>query len=313
MHEPSTWTTTLTCLQNQKGYLDGLLSKTATTLNALRDKQSRNDRVLSTNPGPRPKKKKMLQNRWRTDKTIKTCENEEKVILDCLRVCEDNIRTLESILNPQGTFATVAEYNLSNSKCSYRESAITDFDWNGWADEGPASPFHRERHHALILDEIPPEAYLDDASCDRPDTATTAPASNRPPPFPPRVGAPPSSMLPPVPPNTTHRQFHHSVLSPEAACFEPSITHFTYAEEGAKNLDKLSISGLLASKRMSQILGRRFSDAAVGHVSRRFSHARPELANAREQHRSWGPDSRQYRAYQNTPLQAPAAKRSYSL
>ncbi|KAF1993589.1 hypothetical protein P154DRAFT_540282 [Amniculicola lignicola CBS 123094] len=241
MHDPSTWNSTLLCLKNQKGYLEDLLSKTATTLNALRDKQTRNERALSTNPAPRTKKKKILQNRWRTDKTITTCENEERVILDCLQVCSSNISTLESLFSPPDASSTAAEYNSGTS--AYTESIDTDFDWNnGWADGGGVSPFQRECRNPLLMDDIPPEAGLESmARTDEPKRPL----------IPPRVHSPPPSVaLLAVPPNTAYSQFHHSTLSPAAACFEPSITHSTPLEEKPIDLDKLSISGLLATKRV---------------------------------------------------------------
>jgi hypothetical protein len=289
MQGSSTWTTTLTCLKSQKGYLEDLLSKTATTLNALRDKQGSNDRRLSTRLGPCSKKKKILQNRWRTAKTIKTCENEEKAILNCLQVCENNIHTLESMVYLMGTRTTVAEYNSSNSNWSYTDSAMAEFDWDGWADEGHMSPFHRQsqRQHALLmLDGIPPEAPVH--------------GPKRPPMLRPRVHAPPSAKLPPVPPNTALPQRHHSLLSPEATSFEPHMTHSPTLERRQKELDKLSISGLLASKRMFQILERRCSDASIRHMLQRLSIE------------SWGTDSRQHDANVSSAATAAPMKRTRS-
>jgi hypothetical protein len=260
MQDASTWMTTLTCLKSQKRYLDDLLTKTATTLNALRDKQGRNDCLLSATFGPRSKKKKLLQNRWRTDKTIKTCENEEKAILDCLKVCENNMHTLESIVYPipVGICTTAAEYNSGNSEWSYTEPATTNFEWNGWTDDGTMSPFHRQRQgqYALImLDEIPPEAHVHEPE--------------RPPPLRSSVQAPPSAKLLSVPPNTALPRCRYSVLRPEATSFEPHMTHSATVERRRKELDKLSTS--VASNHMSQIQGRPLSDGAIRHVFQRRS------------------------------------------
>ncbi|KAF2871375.1 hypothetical protein BDV95DRAFT_606813 [Massariosphaeria phaeospora] len=242
IYNSADWMSTLTSLQNEKGYLEGLLSKTVTTLNALRDKQTRNERSLIANPSPRTKKKKIQQNRWRTDKTIKTCEKEEKTVLDCLQVCKNNISTLETIFKQMEMSSTAADC-YSSDRCSYSESATTAFDWNGWADEGDMSPFQKRSHRAFSFPSIPPEVRVDEIHLGEAVAAET----RRPPRLPPRRRAPPpAAVLPPVPPNSAHIQFHHSTLSPDAACFEPSITHYPHADKKPE-LDKLSISGLLSS------------------------------------------------------------------
>jgi hypothetical protein len=243
MHDLKTWVPTLNSLRGQKCYLQDLLSKTATTLNALRDRQSRNQRVLSTHPTPRSRRKKMEQDRWRTGKTIQTCENEEKVILDCLQVCENNIHTLEAIIyHPPELSWTSAE--LYSNK-SYVDSDTTSFDWQGWTDDVAMSPFEQTRKGPLLMDEIAPETPA--ASYVGPETRH--PALLRP------HSSPETELTFLVaPPNSAYTNF---TLSPEAAAFEPSATQLV------KELDKLTISGLLASKRMSSIRRRRSSDEAV--------------------------------------------------
>jgi hypothetical protein len=300
--------TTLTSLKSQKGYLNDLLSKTVTILNALRDKQGRNYRLLDSTLGPRSKKKKILQNQWRTDKTIKTCENEEKVILDCLRVCENNIHTLESFVYPMGTCTTAAEYDSRNAKHSYIDSVSTDFDWNGWADGVPMSPYHRQRHNASIPNKIPPDGVVQRpvqwTAPGNPITLKQASAPKRPTPLTPHVHHPPTTAVP---------EFHHTVLSPEATSFEPHIVHSPTVERTQKELDKLNVSGLLDSMSISQIVGRRFSDAAIGHMFRRLSiNNRPDVGTARE-HESWDPDSKQYHASVSSALTAAPAKRTRSV
>jgi hypothetical protein len=308
MQEHMTCMTMLTSLKCQKGYLNDLLSKTAMTLNALRDKQGRNYRLLGSTLGPRSKKKKILQNQWRTDKTIKTCENEEKVILDCLRVCENNIRTLEFLVYPMGLCTTAAEYNLSNSKRSYIDSASTDFNWNGWADEVPVYPFHRQKYYNSIPDELPPDGLVEGpvqwTVLGNPNTPGQASAPKRPTALTPRVHYPPTTALP---------ELYCTVLSPEATSFEPHSAHFSTVERARKELDKLSISGLLASKRTSQIVGRRFSDVAVGHMFQHLSiNDCPDVGTARG-HKSWGPDSKQYHASVSSAVTAARVKRTRSV
>ncbi|KAF2179993.1 hypothetical protein K469DRAFT_693478 [Zopfia rhizophila CBS 207.26] len=289
IEDPNTWNATLTSLRNQKRYLGDLLSKTVTTLNALRDRQSRNERLLTSNPGPRSKKKKILHNRLRTDKTIKRCENEEQVILDCLQVCRTNIHTLEAIVNPTDTSSTAADYGTTTTKSgpSYATPVTMEFDWNGWADtQDGFSPFHREARKVAFLDECVPDM---DAVSEGTvfGNISTAPI---PPPLSPRSQGRLSSVPPPpVPPNTACRT--HSALSPMAACFEPSIGQYQYAEERGPDLDKLTISGLLASNGVRKTQKRRFSDAAINHTFHclLWEAAKPSFMQKREM--SWTPGS----------------------
>ncbi|KAL1597937.1 hypothetical protein SLS60_008425 [Paraconiothyrium brasiliense] len=242
-------------LRGQKDYLEELLSKTAMTLNALRDRQTRNQRVLSTHPTPRSKRKKIEQNGYRTSKTIQTCENEEKAILDCLQVCKNNINTLEALIYPPETSWTHAEYYSSNS---YVDSDTTSFDWQGWSEDVAISPFEKTRNRPLPLDEIAPDTIA----------SGYAEAETRRPPRPSlRSASETKSTLPPAPLNSAYTNF---ALSPEATAFEPGAAHLQLpGTRLTKELDKLTISGLLASKRMDSIQKRRFSDEGVAF--RRFS------------------------------------------
>ncbi|KAF2451247.1 hypothetical protein P171DRAFT_478295 [Karstenula rhodostoma CBS 690.94] len=248
MHNLNTWVPTLNNLRGQKDYLEGLLSKTVTTLNALRDRQTRNQRILDTNPTPRTKRKKIQQDRWRTSKTIRTCENEEKVILDCLQVCENNIHTLEAIICPPESSWNSVEYYGSNS---YGDSDTTSFDWQGWTDDVAVSPFEQTRKGPLPLDEIAPDMT---AGC-------TQAEIRRPSPLPPQSILQTQSAFLVAPLNSAYTDF---TLSPEAAAFKPSTAHLQLPiTQLARELDRLTISGLLASKRMHSIRSRRFSDEAV--------------------------------------------------
>jgi hypothetical protein len=274
MHETSSWILTLNRLHSQKGYLDDLLAKTATTLNALRERQTRSERALSMNPKPRAKRKKIQQDRWRTCRTIQTCENEERVILDCLQVCNNNISTLEAIVNRGDLSSTTVE-------CNPRDSVVdvdtTSFDWNGWTDEAPISPFVKDRVRLYSIDEVPPKTLLGMTGPEQPSRRST----RCPPPLSPRSQPGPTARLPEVPPDTAHSQ---SNLSPEAAVFEPSAVHNRPTNnEPSVELDKLSISGLLASKRMLLLQKRRFSDIDTDHGHHRL----PGECPAGDQLRPW--------------------------
>ncbi|KAF2121346.1 hypothetical protein BDV96DRAFT_209823 [Lophiotrema nucula] len=296
-HDANTWMCTLATLQHQKNYLEALLSKTAITLNVLRDKQTRHERSLGFSPTTRSKKKKVQHQKWRTSKTIQTCENEERAILDCLGVCRRNIHTLESMLHPIVTSSTAADYDYtsSHSKTSYTDSADICFDWkNGWAEDGGISPFQQQCRRPLVMDDMPPKACFDgDTLVDK------SSYTKRPPPLPTRTIVPPAVPALPVPPNTASSNNQYSTLSAEAESFEPSVTHYPPSDEILEMLDKLSISGFLASKRVQRLQRRRFSNAAIGHIFRRLSGgsgsntARPQLAPLRK-HASWGPDAAQH-------------------
>lgn len=272
---------TLLYLYNQKTYLEDLLSQKATILHALRDKHSRIERSLSVNTNPRSKRKKVEQNRWRTERTIKTCEDEERAILDCLRVCSSNIKTLDSIINP------------TDASSSYMESASTptDFDWNGWADGGDTSPFLRKARRPAIVDDISPETCI-------------LITGKKGPPLPPRSRPTVSAPVPPAPPNTARTQCTLS-LSPTAPCFEPRASHEAPSrEEWIKDLDKLSISGLLASKRVRRLETDRdsgFLDGPLGRMWFRLS-GKPNIRTSPASRRpaSWGPEKRQRKIDGNT-------------
>ncbi|PVH94618.1 hypothetical protein DM02DRAFT_660894 [Periconia macrospinosa] len=245
MQDASAWIPTLNKLRGQRVYLEDLLAKTATKLNALRDKQTRNERTLNANPEySRSKKKKIAQNKWRTNKTIQTCENEERAILECLRVCKSNIDMLESVLHPAGSPSAVPDYN---SLHSYTESDLGGVQWNtGWTDDGdPASPFETCRGGPVTCQEIAPE----DAFGPSPVLVGDAALAGFPylVPLPPHVQGYSTSAPSAVP-----------QLSAEAAVFKPTTTK-RQNEVGdlSVQIDKLSISGLLSSKYVKQQLARR--------------------------------------------------------
>ncbi|KAF2268734.1 hypothetical protein CC78DRAFT_540580 [Lojkania enalia] len=258
------------------------------TLNALREKQMQNEYALKANPKPRSKKKNILQSRWRTGKTIEACENEETTILNCLEVCRTNIKILEAIIYPIDASHTAAEYDWTRSKFSWADSlAAIDIDWNGWVDNGSVSPFQKECQRPLIMDDLPPEVCFDGTTLVNMFSVGKRPSilSLRPRPS-------PSLLAPPPPPPNTANQTDDNA---EPLGFEPNVTHYPHVED-KRNLDKLSISGLLASKHVQTIQKRRFSDAAVGHIFRRLSNDGRLQLPARRERLSWGPDAVQHLA-----------------
>jgi hypothetical protein len=331
---------TLNDLYTQRTYLSNLLSRTAVSLNALRERQTKNRRALDTNPTSRSKRKKIEQNAYRTGKTIKTAENEEQVLLDCLRVCCVNIQMVEGMLgihhgippnmglgmaagntNCSAVTTAVGEEGVGNCglssswdstepRCgeSYGEtdatsSADDDMKWNGWADGDCVSPFQRKATRPVIFDEIPPETPIDEkgpqlhdalvasavaAAAAAAAATVTAGTMKRPPALPPRANR---TVPPPPPPNTGRStQSFSSSLCPLATCFEPGdppvLRTASQGADSTKKLDKLSITGMLASKRVRRLqsdqMVRRFSDQALeklfrelkpGNVTRRRTSA----------------------------------------
>ncbi|KAF2203186.1 hypothetical protein GQ43DRAFT_278625 [Delitschia confertaspora ATCC 74209] len=261
INHSSTWTSTLVVLRDQKQYLEGLLSNTATTLNALRDKQSRYERALSNNQtAPRSKKKKIQHSKWRTGKTIEICENEERILVDCLQVCQNSIHTLETICNPGHYSSTAAVLATTPSPVTYSTSATTDFEWSRWPDNQDRSQFPKGSRICGIPHEIPPEV-----------TDVTDFYIKRRSPLPPRSQNS-QAAVPPVPPNSAFepafKTEKSSTLSPKAAVFEPSAIQYVKEDDSAyADLDKLTISGLLAPNYMPETtLKRRFSDTAVDQL-----------------------------------------------
>lgn len=314
------WTSTLISLNNQKSYLEDLLSKTATTLNALRDRQTRNERALSANPAPRSKRKKILQNRWRTDKTIKTCENEEKVILNCLEVCQSNIMTLEALIYPAEASFALADGNWSSSRSyiTVDDSIETGVEWDtGWTDQaGTVSPFDKpSSHHSDPLEDVPPESAVEENWMTTAGTSSDASSYFQPHSF------QALAAIPGPPPDTDQLQFQ-SGLSAEAVCFEPYVgCDATSTEE---ELDKLSISGLLASKRAQKTQSgrperkRRLADSVVSPIfalptEHEHEHQRREV-RPRPAHRgvSCGPVER-HTAGEEWDAAGPSMRRTQSL
>jgi len=288
------WTTTLVELQNQKSYLEDLLCKTAIKLNALRERHMRNERALNDDPRPRLKKRKIQQNQWRTDKTIKTCEKEERVILDCLRVCETNINTLVSILYPAEASSVAAGYSLSESWASHHdtESSATDIEWNGWngwVGAEAVSPFQRETRRPVSVTSIPPEVSVEGVC-----PSNTNISDGKPPPLPPRICLQPAldvePAVPPPPPNTARSTQSHLTLSPAAETFRPDSSGDDVEVEACSEvIDKLSISSLLASKHVQKLRAaqkRRFADAALSHLFTRLSEHKGTWRSRLGPHRS---------------------------
>lgn len=265
----------LSSLYLSRTYLEGALAKTTITLNTLRDRQTRNERLLSTCAGPRSKKKKIKQNKWNTGKTIETCEREERAFFDCLQVCIGNIQMLEAIVHSTNT-SLVSGHGCSNSNTC---SDATSFDWQGWTDNAIVSPFEKEARHTFSIDEIAPEVCREYAISNKVAAEARRVSAQRPSARTPRANRTCVSTVYPVPIDTTFSYNLRSVLSPEATEFQPERPFGLPVHRPGKEVDKLSISGYLASKRLQFAQQRSSSEIGMIDVNHRLSSmARPPLA-----------------------------------
>jgi hypothetical protein len=189
-----------------------------------------------------------MQTRWRTGKTIKTCDNEEKAILDCLKVCNSNLQALYNLelsyFPPFMEPTYTPRFWPSNASPNTLEPDI----WNGYGDD--CSPFQKESQNMFTDDvEVAPHLTYEEALLESLHLSSRAPVD--------------------VPMLKTRRpackQSEIPALGPPAASFEP--TEKSHGVPPAK--DKLTVAGLLNRGRFRQLRSppkRRFSDGAVGPV-----------------------------------------------
>jgi hypothetical protein len=91
-------------LQHEREFLENGLANCVTYLHALRKKQARNERRLSTDPSlPRKKRKKIQQNKRELEKEIKHQERDEQAFLNNLQACKTNIYVAETVSSPSAS------------------------------------------------------------------------------------------------------------------------------------------------------------------------------------------------------------------
>ncbi len=270
-------------LHKQRDFLSMGLADCVTYLNALREKQKKNARQLNVEPPmPQKKRKRLQQTRRHLEIEIKNRERDEQAILNNLQACETNIL----LTNMKAFYLTNASVHVSNytpapslyasTLCSHSESEATDLSWDGWTDDALISPFQKNCNSPFFVNELASEI------CPRDPRRDSAMARNvrRPPPLS-RKSAELSNSLP-VPPNTAQSQFRRpSVLSPEAAIFQPSCSfQVQQAAPSATVLRRLSMSSATATKTKRSLQKRRYSTAEIIPILQRFSidaRSRPEL------------------------------------
>ncbi|KAH7350381.1 hypothetical protein BKA66DRAFT_476466 [Pyrenochaeta sp. MPI-SDFR-AT-0127] len=205
------WPFEVARLLSEKEVLDIGLANCVTYLHALRKKQARNERRLSTNPTlPRRKRKKIQQSKRELEREIKNREQDEQAFLNNLQACQANIYIAQTMSQPPTqVLPSVVDYH-SNSIAEASEQ--TEISWNGWTDDAVVSPFHKPRNSPFFSNEIAPDEGFDGM------------AGRGGPLAPIRCFEENSTSLA-APPNAARSQFLYSMLSPEAAVFDPHVTY----------------------------------------------------------------------------------------
>ncbi len=85
---------TLELIYQEQRYLTKSLSKTHILLRGLRAELVDIERCLQEDQ-PRPKKRRTKHTRWKTKQAVENCENEQRVLLEALGVCEAKITAVQ--------------------------------------------------------------------------------------------------------------------------------------------------------------------------------------------------------------------------
>jgi hypothetical protein len=230
----------LSRLRYEKEILENGLANCVTYLQALRKKQVRNERRLSTDPSlPRKKRKKLQQSKRELEKEIRNREQDEQAFLDNLQAVKTNIYIAETASSPSTTLSlTVPDLASSSTQCFYPEdSEPTELSWNGWTDDTVMSPFQKQSNNPFFVDDIAPDdgphgRTIDEAIDRNSKRASTIVQYIE------DVGA-----TLPVPPNTAQSL---SMLSPNAAVFQPYATYTGHGGTLGQRLAELHLSSSLA-------------------------------------------------------------------
>lgn len=301
-------------LQHEEAILSKGLADCVTYLKALREKQAKiAHQVNVDSAAPQKKRKKMQQIKRHITNEIKNRERDEDAFLNNLQACKANIflANIKAYYTTAGSFhAPGLDYTSSlhtPTLCSYAESETTDLTWDGWTDEAAVSPFQKYGGNAFFADDIAPDAFSVEL---RRDSALSKNAKC----FLPlsRDSMDMSNSLP-VPPNTAQSQFMLStVLSPEAAVFEPTPDAADHRGElRGMELNTLSVSSPMASSCEQVLRSRCSSTGDIRPILPRFStHVRANPKSLPGQ--TWRPTTPQSRSQKEAGVQM-SRPRSLSL
>ncbi|EUC45428.1 hypothetical protein COCMIDRAFT_5340 [Bipolaris oryzae ATCC 44560] len=202
-------------LELEKDLLENGLANCVTYLQALRKKQSRNERRLAADSSlPVRKKKKIRQSMRHLEKEIQNRERDEQAFLNNLQACKANIYLAETVSSPSTTVSsTIPDLASVSTLCSYpEEPEARDGQWNGWVDKMASSLFQKDCSNSTSIDDIAPDDHLGADGSDLAIIKSTVCAQ-----YVAQTGA---TWL--LPMTCTSKQF---VFSPEAALFEPQNTY----------------------------------------------------------------------------------------
>lgn len=248
------WSSELAKFRYEKEILENGLANCVTYLHALRKRQIRDAKLLSTSPAlPRKKRKKIQHNKRELEKEIKNKEREELALLNNLQACKTNIYIAKGF---RVTYleTTVPDLTSSATQCSYADSEPTEISWNGWTDDAVVSPFEKHRKNPFNLDEIAPDEHTLEPEHGVMILRTLE-----------RRSSVELEGLP-APPNTAQSHYLHSSLSPTAMMFDPQTLYAHGTVDSLKRFDTSTTTRSLNSGS-----SRRFTEAGISPLLRNLT------------------------------------------
>ncbi|EUC28325.1 hypothetical protein COCCADRAFT_9284 [Bipolaris zeicola 26-R-13] len=227
-------------LELEKELLENELANCVTYLQALRKKQTRNERRLAADSSlPVRKRKKIRQSMRELEKEIQNRERDKQAFLNNLQACKANIYLAETVSSPSTTVSsTIPDLASDSTLCSYpEEPEARDGQWNGWADKTASSPFQKDCSNSSSVDDIAPDDHPGVDGFDLATTKSTVCAQ-----YVAQTGA-----TWPLPMACTSKQF---VFSPEAALFEPRNSHKDQDLQLDQQFAELHLSSPIAAATM---------------------------------------------------------------
>jgi hypothetical protein len=272
-NEVSNWPHGIYKLQSEKEILEDGLANCVTYLQALRKKQARLERRLVTDPSlPRKKRKKIQQNKRDLENEIKHRERDEQAFLNNLQACKANIYIAETASLPSTAISsTIPDIASTSTRYSYSEDVQTEpteMSWNGWTDETVLSPFQKESNNPLFPDNVAPDEHWELGSVDgivledSKQSLAIKHVKN----IDTRLRTSPNAQA-------------HSLLSADAAVFQPRLTHSGQGDTIHHQLAQLHLSSSMAitalkTKALELLEKRLVSDAGIVQARRQSSLAK---------------------------------------
>lgn len=237
-------------LQHEKEFLECSLANCVTYLHALRKKLNRNEHRLATQPHlPRRKRKKLQQSKRELEREIKHREQDEQACLNNLQACKVNIYVAETLSCPStGLLSAVPLFTSESTICSERyDLESPELIWDGWTDDVAMSPFHMRSRNPFDDNEVAPEdcsnkQRTDEAGINNIDHLRSVIRQAE------GLGV----VMPPTSTNTKLLEVSGSLLSPQAAAFEPYDLNRVSTSLG-RQLEILNISTSMAIESLKRL------------------------------------------------------------